>query len=167
MNRLLNILLAMAVLMSFAGCDSLDDDRVVGTCRIDLSMIGTWSIYGVNSVGDYKYFVKEKRIPSNFAYTATTYTGNGGVLLIGTTGTGTGGIVPAAYEMACPYCRKHSTLIAMDAATLEAYCPVCSSRFNVLLGSGQPISGPAYNKRYSLHRYRCTPSANGGYLITN
>ena len=114
MNRLLNILLAMAVLMSFAGCDSLDDDRVVGTCRIDLSMIGTWSIYGVNSVGDYKYFVKEKRIPSNFAYTATTYTGNGGVLLIGTTGTGTGGIVPAAYEMACPYCRKHSTLIAMD-----------------------------------------------------
>ena len=167
MKRLLNILLSMAVLMPLAGCDSLDDDRVMGTCRSDLSMIGTWSIYGVNSVGDYKYFVKETRIPSNFAYTATTYTGNGGVLLIGTTGTGTGGIVPAAYEMACPYCRKHSTLITMDASTLAAYCPVCWSRFNVVLGSGQPISGAAYNKRYSLHRYRCTPSANGGYLITN
>ena len=48
MKRLLNILLSMAVLMPLAGCDSLDDDRVMGTCRIDLSMIGTWSIYGVN-----------------------------------------------------------------------------------------------------------------------
>ena len=167
MKHFVIISLALALLMPLAGCDTLDDDRVVGTCRIDLSMMGTWSIYGVNAVGEYKYFVKEKRIPSNFAYTATTYTGNGGVLLIGTTGTGTGGIVPAAYEMACPYCRKHSTLITMDASNLEAYCPECSSRFNVLLGSGLPISGPAYSKHYSLHRYRCTPSANGGYLITN
>ena len=110
MKRFVIISLALALLMPLAGCDTLDDDRVVGTCRIDLSMMGTWSIYGVNAVGEYKYFVKEKRIPSNFAYTATTYTGNGGVLLIGTTGTGTGGIVPAAYEMACPYCRKHSTM---------------------------------------------------------
>lgn len=167
MKRLFKILLVAIVAMAYSGCDSLDDDRVVGTCRIDLSLIGTWTVYGVHAVGDYKYFVKEKHLPSNFSYTANTYTGNGGVLLIGTTGDGTGGVVPAAYEMACPNCRKHTTLIAIDGGTLEAYCAECGSRFNVLLGTGQPISGPAYNKHYSLHRYRCTPSSSGGYLITN
>ncbi|MGM9804366.1 MAG: hypothetical protein ACI308_09345 [Muribaculaceae bacterium] len=165
--KTLRTIAVWVMLIAIASCHSLDDDRISGTCRIDLTMSGTWSVYGVHAVGDYKYFIKEKHQPSNFAFTATTYTGNGGVLLIGTTGTGTGGVIPMAYEMACPNCRKHSTLIEMDAASLEAYCPVCSSRYNVLLGGGQPVSGPAQSKHYALHRYKATPSASGGYMISN
>ena len=166
MSRLIRYMIAVAMLWLCA-CDTLDDDRIVGSCRIDLGLTGTWSVYGVHAVGEYRMFVRERHLPSNFPYTATTYTGNGGVLLIGVSGSGVGGIQPVAYEMACPYCRRHSTLIEMDDANLQAVCYTCQSRYDVLIGGGQPVSGPALDKHYALHSYRVSPSVNGGYMITN
>jgi len=167
MKKLLKYVLCVGVLLAMAGCDTLDDDRVVGSCRIDLGLIGNWTVYGVHAVGDYKVFNKEKHLPSNFPYTATTYTGNGGVLLMGVAGSGIGGIQPMAYEMACPYCRKHSTVVEIDNDNLEAVCQTCGSRYDVLMGGGQPVSGPAQSKHYAMHAYRAMPSVNDGYIITN
>ena len=165
MKKALMCIMALVMLLGVAGCDNLDDDRITGPCRIDLGMIGTWTVYGVQSVGDYRVFIRERSVPSNFPYTATTYTGNGGVLLMGVSGSA--GVQPVAYEMACPYCRKHSILIEVDNESLLAVCRTCDSHFDVLMGSGQPVSGPAHSKHYGLHRYNVRPTVNGGYLITN
>jgi len=39
----------------------------------------------------------------------------------------------------------------------------------VTMGGGAPLSGPAASgdHKYGLRRYRCLPSGNGGYVITN
>ena len=86
--------MALAVMMAGNGCTNVDDDRAFGSCRIDLTNISNWTIYGVNGLGTYRYFVKDRRLPSNFPYTATTYTGLGGVLLIDV---GVGATQPVAY----------------------------------------------------------------------
>ncbi len=155
---------ALAVMMAGNGCTNVDDDRAFGSCRIDLTNISNWTIYGVNGLGTYRYFVKDRRLPSNFPYTATTYTGLGGVLLIDV---GVGATQPVAYEMSCPYERKKSVVVQMDDATLEAVCPECKSRFNVLMANGMGVEGPAAKQHMGMHRYKVTATASGGYLITN
>lgn len=164
MNKFLRII-AVTLMVAIAGgsCTEIDDDRAYGTVRIDISTLAEWSVYGVNGLGSYRVFSKDRRQPSNFPYTATTYTGLGGVLLIDI---GVGTTQPAAYEMACPYERTKSVVVSID-SNLEAVCPECESRFNVLLGQGAAIEGPAYEKHMAMHSYRVTAMSGGGYLISN
>ena len=165
MKHLLRTLaVVLAVAMAGNGCTKIEDDNAFGSCRIDLTILANWTIYGVNGLGTYRYFIKDRRLPANFPYTATTYTGLGGVLLMDV---GVGATQPAAYEMSCPYEHKKSVVVSIDDANLEAVCPECKSRFNVLMGNGIAIDGPAYKKHMGMHRYRVSPASTGGYLISN
>ena len=151
-----------------AGCHSLDDDRIPAMAvSINLAETGMWNTYGVVGYGQYRYFIKELGEPANFRFLDRTYTGFGGVRLIGgmepfSTQTN----VPLAYDLACPVERKANIRVRINNDNFEAVCPNCGSVYDVTMAGGSPVSGPASRDRYSLTRYQCVPSG-GGYLITN
>lgn len=152
------------------GCGSLVDDRIPAVpVTIRLSDAGTWNTYGVSGFGIYRYFIRPLRIPSNFAYTDQTYTGFGGVLLIGGMDPFTNETqVPLAYDMSCPVECQTDVRVYIDSETFDAVCEKCGSRYNVTMAGGSPISGPAATgkHKYGLQRYNCIPTGYGGYDIT-
>ena len=54
-----------------------------------------------------------------------------------------------AFDLACPV--ELAPWSALQLSGLELRCPKCGSRFDVLSGTGRPLSGPA---RSPLRRYR-------------
>ena len=75
---------------------------------LDLGDTGLWTSYGVAGYGDYRFFSKKDRIPSNYSYKEAEYTGFGGVLLIyGVNG-------PLAYDRACPNEAKQDVVLNID-----------------------------------------------------
>lgn len=163
-------LLAVAAL---AGCNTVDDDRIPSmTVNIVLADAGTWNTYGVSGYGSSRRFILtgSRREPSGFPYNQTSATGFGGVLLISgmdpytlTTD------APLAYDLGCPVERKNDVRVQVEGDLYEAVCPVCGSHYDVCMGGGAPLSGPAATGKYKygLRRYKCYPSGNGGYVITN
>jgi hypothetical protein len=149
------------MLMAASSCDHIDNKVIPRfTVRIDLSGYAIWNTYGVNGVGEYRIFNREKGIPSNYPYNVNTYTGYGGVLLM----MGIDG--PMAYDLSCPVEASQEITLSIDADNFEAVCSKCGSRFNPLTGAGGPISGVAINNKVGMRIYRATPS-NGGYFISN
>ena len=112
MNKVVAYLFCIVVslvAMAFGGCNAIDNTRIPALAvNIRLTKIGLWNTYGVAGFGQYRYFIKENREPSNFPYTETTYTGYGGVLLIGGMDPFTSETnVPLAYDMSCPVeCKR-------------------------------------------------------------
>lgn len=158
----------MAVALMSVECTTIDSSRIPSyVVYIKLNTAALWQIYGVSGVGDYTVFNKEKKLPSNYSYTATTYTGFGGVLLMCgySSSTQTYG-APVAYDMACPVECSKDVVVSYDSNTFEAYCPKCGSHYNVLEGDGAAVSGTAAEKNYGLTRYTVY-AENGGYIITN
>lgn len=119
-----------------------------------------WNTYGVNGMGDYRIFNREKKLPANFPYNVNTYTGFGGVLLM------MGIDAPQAYDLACPVESSQSIILSINAENFEAVCPRCGSRYNPLTGGGGPVSGVAINNKVGMRQYRVNPS-NGGFFISN
>ena len=152
-----------------SGCDSLDDNRIPAlNVQKLLNNPGLWNTYGVSGYGEYREFIRQTGTPSNFFFSETTYTGFGGVLLfMGMDPFSAGDVVPLAYDLACPVECRENIRVVIDAATLEAVCPVCGSHYDVAMGGGAPIAGPALtgSVRYGLQRYKANPSG-GGYVIT-
>ena len=100
MKRTQLIIAALACLMALGGCDKVDNKVVPNfTVRINLGTYALWTTYGVNGVGDYVIFNREKKLPSNFPFTADTYTGYGGVLLIKGLDISTSTYEPLAYDL--------------------------------------------------------------------
>ncbi len=157
----------------WAGCDPVDDTVIPSMpVGINLSDPGMWNTYGVSGVGMNRRFIRFETTlePAGFPFTTTTYTGYGGVLLIGgmdpfTTEVG----VPLAYDLSCPVERSQTIRVAVDPESLEAVCPVCHSHYDVTMRGGAPLSGPAATgkRKYGLRRYRCLAQPMGGYIITN
>lgn len=163
MFKRFSLLIILVILL--AGCESVNDERIpYAMVKIDLSNQGLWDIYGVHGYGQYRYFIREEKIPSNYPYTALTYTGFGGVLLISGRSHDDYN-APLAYDMACPVEAKNNVRIAIDPEKLEAYCPKCMSRYDVCEGDGRPISGEALTRNYGLTKYRVFSATNGGYTI--
>lgn len=171
MRRSAKILPAVAVTLSIAlgACDSVDDDRIPPLpVTIRLSNTGLWNTYGVTGFGQYRYFIRQLREPSNFPFTEQTYTGFGGVLLIGGMDPFTADTqVPLAYDLACPVERKSDVRVIIDGERFDAVCPVCGSHYDVVMAGGAPVSGPATEKKYGMKRYTCIPTAAGGYDIVS
>lgn len=162
------LLLAVVGIVNLVSCEKINNDSLKGfTVLIDLGEYGKWNTYGVHALGDYRFFNRFKGIPSNFPYNVNTYTGFGGVLLFMGQDMTSGGPVPLAFDMACPVEHDTNVTVTIDDATLEAVCPKCKSRYNVLLGAGAPISGMAIDRKVGLNMYRVHPTVNGGYLISN
>ncbi|MBQ0121118.1 MAG: hypothetical protein KBT13_08390 [Bacteroidales bacterium] len=160
---LLVMLLAVA-----SGCQRINNKEVPNyVVNIDLGSHALWATYGVSGVGEHRIFDRAQHLPANFAYNANTYTGYGGVLLIMGLDASTGSYAPIAFDASCPVERQASVKVSIDASTLEAVCPQCKSRYNVLTGSGGPVSGRAYTSKYGLRMCSVHPSKLGGYIITS
>ena len=167
------LLSLMAMLSAASSCNQVDDDRIPSLpVYINLSGAGMWNSYGVSGVGVSRNFINVQGTlsPAGFPYTANTYTGFGGVLLIGGIDPFTAEPnVPLAYDLACPVEKSPTTRVAVDAGSLEAVCHVCGSRYDVLTAGGAPVAGPALTGKYKygLRRYSCEPASGGGYIIHN
>ena len=153
--------LALMLLALCASCDTIDSKTIPNfTVRIDLGNFALWNTYGVNGMGDYRIFSREKNLPANFPYNVNTYTGFGGILLM------MGLEEPMAYDLACPVEISQKITLSINADNFEAVCPRCGSRYNPLTGDGGPVAGVAINNKVGMRKYRVTPS-NGGYYISN
>lgn len=167
------LLLFAGIAVAAGGCDSVENDIIpAAPVNIVLSDAGTWNTYGVAGYGVNRRFILSQglREPVGFPYSQTSATGFGGVLLISgmdpfTATTDT----PLAYDLACPVERKADIRVEIEGDLYEAVCHQCGSHYDVTMGGGSPLSGPAAtgNTKYGLKRYRCIPSGSGGFIITN
>ena len=152
-DKLHHTLLATAIAaaaMAVAACHHLDDDRIpVMPVNIVFATPADWDVYGVHGALSYKSFIREQRVPRNFPYTALTYTGYGGVLLLCDVRG-----VPQAYDLSCPVEHKADVRIAIDEDDeFLARCPTCGSTYDVFSLTGHPVGGPAAKDGYALRRY--------------
>ena len=161
MKRTLPLLL-LASLMPLTGCDTLDDDRIpVAAVNISFPTVAEWNIYGVSAALDHKRFIPEQHLPTGFYYTASTYSGYGGVLLVGDVMGN-----PAAYDLACPVECKPGVRVAIDPETNLSRCPQCHSTYDVFSLQGHPTSGEAADKGYGLRRYHVGTGRTSYMLIS-
>lgn len=166
-------LLLMALLSANSACNQVDDDRIPSLpVYINLADAGLWNSYGVSGVGISRNFINSQGVisPAGFPFTANTYLGFGGVLLIGGVDPFTSEPnVPLAYDLSCPVECSPTVRVAIDPDNLEAVCPVCGSRFDVVMAGGSPVGGPALTGeyKYALRRYVCDPGQGGGFIIHN
>lgn len=167
-RKLLSIPLALLLLTG--ACSDIDDNRIPALpVSINLADAGMWNTYGVAGYGLSRNFIRQLGQPAGFPYAAASYTGYGGVLLIGGMDPYTGDTnVPLAYDLACPVECNPDVRVYVDTSTYEAVCPVCGSHYDVCMAAGAPTSGPALTgkHRYRLQPYVCVPSGYGGYIIT-
>ncbi|MBD5234265.1 MAG: hypothetical protein HDS65_08835 [Bacteroidales bacterium] len=158
-------LCAAIILPGLASCHSLDDDRVpVQPVNIVFPTVAEWNVYsGVSGALTWNRFIRQERIPSKFPYTANTYTGFGGVLLVcDVLGN------PQAFDLACPVeCRQNVRVAVKVDDEHLAVCPECGSKYNVFSLMGHPVSGEAARKGYALRRYRVGPGLGGDYMVVS
>ena len=160
-------LLVIACAM-LTGCEKINNKSLPGfSVLINLGDYGRWNTYGVHALGEYRVFNRAKGLPSNFPYDVNTYTGFGGVLLFMGQDMRTLEPVPFAFDMACPVEHDVNVTITIDPDNLDAVCPKCKSRYDVLIGAGGPKSGIAIDYKVGLNVYQVRPTSNGGYIITN
>ena len=165
MRRSLAILLTAVAAVA---CTTIDDNRTPAyQVNVRLNSVGLWDTYGVHGMGEYRVFSLRKKLPTNFHFTANTYTGFAGVLLLmGFDFTTQTYNTPVAFEIACPVENRADVTVDYNPDTFEAVCPVCGSHYNVLEAGGAAVQGLAYDRHYGLTCSRVTPD-NGGYIITN
>lgn len=135
---------------------------------INLSTAGQWHTYGIGGIGDYKIFIKGSQ-PSNFPWLSTTYTGFGGVLLVGVDPAAffadeAWPYLPMAFDLACPVEIDPKITVEVDPLSFEAVCPECGSHYTLYSGGG-PVSGPAVGYKYGLQQYRCSGTPMTGFRI--
>lgn len=160
MKPLFGISLVAIALLS-AACDKLNDDRIPpAAVRIAFNTVHEWDYYGTPAALSYRYFIREERIPSDYPWTSLTYTGFGGVLLVGDINGD-----PQAYDLACPVECKYDVRVQVDTKTNTARCPKCHSEFDIFTNYGHPLSGPAAADGYGLRVYRVAPGSQGEYLV--
>lgn len=137
---------------------------------LNLSGAGMWNTYGVGGVGMHREFIKDKHLPQGFPYPASSYTGYGGILLVGVDAASnfadeTWPYLPVAFDLSCPVEASQDVLVYVDDEKFEAVCPKCQSRYTLMSGGG-PIAGPAVGLRYGLEPYKCVGSPLSGFVIT-
>ena len=159
--QFLSICLSAAVGSLSSSCDRIDDDLIPDVpVQIVFTDVGMWHTYGISGALDYRMFIRQTKQPAGFFYTATTYTGYGGVLLVGDVYGN-----PKAYDLSCPVAHSPDIRVAVDRQTNQAVCPVCYSHFDIFENSGYPVDGPAATKRYGLTRYNVYPGTGTTYMV--
>ena len=78
------VIIALIILATaLPACTKIDDNHTPAyQVNIRLNSAAMWNTYGVHSIGEYKIFSVRKKLPSNFHFTANTYTGFAGVMLL-------------------------------------------------------------------------------------
>ena len=161
MKKVLCILLLQAMLAAITGCSSIEDDRIPpAPVSLTFRTVADWDMYANPAALEYKMFIKEQRIPSNYNYTAISETGYGGILLVGDAFG-----MPLAYDLACPVEMRKDVRLKVDTEKNEAYCPNCGSRYDIYANYGSPLSGKAAEHGYGLQKYYVGAGAAGEYMV--
>lgn len=143
-------LAALTAILTLAGCESLDSERIPPMpVNVVFQSAGMWETYGVPGATDFRYFILDESRPAGFPYTALSYTGFGGILLVAD-------ILgePQAFDLACPVEVRRNVRVEIDRDRNIAVCPVCHSEYDVFSNYGTPIYGPAVDRHYAMTRYR-------------
>lgn len=152
----------MAIL---SACDHVEFDRVPPTnVRLSFDTQAEWTRYGTPGALDHKRFILDgaTREPADFPWTALTYTGFGGILLVGDING-----APYAYDLCCPVELKRDIRVEIDPEANEAVCPSCGSRYSVYNNYGSPISGEARKLKRGLRRFTVGPGFNGEFMVVS
>ena len=106
LKQIYTAFIALIMVLMAASCDHIDNKAVPRyTVRIDLGSYALWNTYGVNGMGQFRIFNREKQLPSNFPYNVNTFTGYGGVLLM------MGIEYPMAYDLSrTSFCQSTLTI---------------------------------------------------------
>lgn len=158
-SLLAGIVVAVAALAT-PSCHHVDNHRLPAAfANLMFWTEADWVIHGVTGAGEHKVFDKEKRIPSNFNYLASSLTGFGGILLCSTfIGE------PVAYDRACPVeCRRDITVFINE--DMLAECEKCHSLYDVFSLNGSPVGGTAAEHGYGLQRYHVSRGPNGEFKV--
>lgn len=159
--RLMVSLFAVAILAVASGCDTVDNKRLPAVpVQIVLSDPGGWITYGVSGAMQSRRFIRALKVPADFPYTSTTFTGYGGVLLVSDVFGN-----PKAYDLACPVEGKADVRVEIDKEASVAKCPKCKSTYDVFANEGSPLSGDAARLGYGLTRYNVYHNPGVSYVI--
>lgn len=164
-RSLLKSLCAILVGVGAFSCSHIDDTRIPPTnVNVVFTTVGMWNTYGVSGALDHRRFIHDTRnpVPPDFPFTGTTYTGYGGILLVGDLYGN-----PLAYDLACPYEVNPQIRVVVNEDTHDAACPVCGSTYDVFGGDGRPTSGPSAEKGrgYGLRRYKVIDGGAMNYKV--
>lgn len=132
-------------------CSRIDDKRLPAVpVNIVFTTEGMWAKYGIGGALEHRRFIKSQSnpVPADFPYTVSTYTGFGGVLLVGDLYGN-----PLAYDLSCPFEASPEIRITVDSDNHDAVCPACGSTYDIFGGYGRPTSGPSAERGYGLTRY--------------
>jgi len=157
--KALRIIAAVTLAAGLAACEHTDNERLpYAQVNITFWTQADWITYGPAGAAGHRDFIREKRIPADYPYTASTYTGFGGVLLC-TDYNGS----PLAYDLACPVECSHDVRVHIN-SDLLAECPKCHSLYDVFALDGGAVGGPAARNHFGLTVYRVAPGSQGEYL---
>lgn len=156
--------------ITLSACGEHVNNKRIPSYPVDINLAnpGLWNAYGIGGIGDYSIFVKGSQ-PASFPWLATSYTGYGGVLLVGVDPAAffadeAWPYLPMAFDLACPVEIKPEVTVYVDETKFEAVCPECGSRYTLFSGGG-PVSGPAVGYKYGLQQYKCTGTPMTGFRI--
>lgn len=161
-RTILIIAAAVVTAAAICSCHHVDNKRLPAM-RVNLVFWSQadWVTYGVPGAADYRRFIREERVPSNFPYNETTYTGFGGVLLCNDYFGN-----PIAYDLACPVeCNAKIRVFVND--DMRAECPKCHSTYEIFESAGHPVSGPAARDGYGLQAYWVGPGRTGEFMVVS
>lgn len=160
-DKLIAATLLAAATAAAASCDRIDDNIIPAVpVQIVFTDIGMWDRYGVAGALDWRIFNRQTSQPAGFFFTASTYTGYGGVLLVGDIYGN-----PQAYDLSCPVEHNPDVRVNIDAESHRAVCDKCGSQYDVFENLGYPFSGPAAQKGYGLTRYNVYPGTGTTYKV--
>lgn len=156
-------LLGLCAAMMFGSCSHIDNNRLP-PAAVNIEFVGNWGIYGIKGALDWVRFIKPDS-PRDFPWAADTYTGFGGVLIIGDFNG-----QPMAYDLACPYeCKQNIRINVVtdgdDNLIPYGECPVCHSTYDLCMNRGTAMSGPSAQRGYGLTIYRVFPGEYTGSMI--
>lgn len=159
MNKV-KTLCGILLMLLMMGCETAQYDRIpAAPVRIEFGNAAMWNIYGVSAYPDSRTFILNEGKPKGFPYTANSYTGYGGVMLV---------CDPVnmihAYDLSCPVERSSRVRIEFDQEDLVLRCNECGSTYDVT--TGVPLSGRALDHKYLLQSYAVYFNAMGGVLVT-
>ncbi len=165
-SKTLRRFFALALLAAvLTGCDTIDDDRIPSVpVNVSFQSVGMWNTFGISGAMDYRMFINttRDRVPVNFPYTVSMYTGYGGVLLVGDLYGN-----PVAYDLSCPVECSPNVRIVVDYDHNDAYCPECGSSYDIFSGLGNPTGGRAAEMGWGLRHYNVVQTPASYLSIIN
>lgn len=170
---LMSLTLGTLLALALSGCHSVEinDSRIPAMpVYVPFTTLSDWETYGVggaDAVGSAlqsRIFNRDERIPASYFYPDYSYTGYGGLLLVGDVHS-----IPHCYDLSCPVERQRDIRVAIDRQTNLAQCPRCHSTYDVFgvegFPPGYPVDGIARDQGYSLRIYSVIFGSDGRYAL--